>query len=320
LPIDQFSSTEENAIPPVQQLDNSAELPPNAPEIALAPEEPAVVTSVEELEAIDIPDEKVDLSEISEPDLPDFSPEETMFGIAADQKVQPKIVDIPVNIEPVTVQTLHVVNSNKESAAAPQPETHGGIHSTHLSASMMAPAVQQVKVSPPLQGADPFEKPPSVYSDASMVGPAIPQVQTSPPLEAPDVESTNKDAKVQHFRPWTLPVAEKAPSVNSDSSHMAPAVRQIRTHQLEDPDARTDSSAGSIHEVPVVEPVPVTQSVEARAPAAAEAPAKAKSESGSEGSGNIVGHAPTDLPPQFSRQPEPQPQVPVFFFTNLTNM
>jgi hypothetical protein len=207
---------------------------------------------------------------------------------------------------------------------------------------MVAPAVRQVSVSPTLKGLDKRtdssvrefqneasvpsgpEMTPSVNSDASTVGPAVQQVRISPPLKAPEADSTN----VQ-FRPRMVPVMANAPRVKSDSPHPAQSVRKLRaSRQLKDPEAETDSSVGSLREVPVVhpvpvQPVPVVQPAQAPAPAAPEkAPADAESESGSENSlglGDIVGHAPQDLPPRFSR-PTKAKVTTLFLSTNLTNV
>jgi hypothetical protein len=227
----------------------------------------------------------------------------------------------------VKLSSLPVANSIKESVAVPQAETAESIHSTRSSGSMVAPAVRQVSMSPTLKGLDtrtdssvgeasvPSEPEitPSVNSDAWTMGPTIQQVRISPSLSAPEAESTNV-----HFRPRTLPLVPKAPSVKSDSPHLARSVRKLRAaRQLRNPDAETDSSAESLHEVPVVQPV------QAPAPAAPEkAPGDAESESGSESSlglGDIIGHAPKDLPPQFSRPSRPQ-VTRLCLFTNLTNV
>jgi hypothetical protein len=302
---DQLPSTEENVAPPPPQPNTLQDLPLNAPE------EPAV-DSIQEPQIVETPDKKEQpqpFVDLSAPDPPEYAPEES---IATDENVQPETVDI----EPATVPDLPAVDSLEESVAAPEIETPDSFHYMHLPASMVSPAVQQVRISNP--------------------------------LEAPDAESTKKSTNVQAFVPWMLPESVKAPSIISDSSHLAPSVAQIRTLRLEDPDARTDSSAGSIHDNPVaepveavepvpdvqpvsdvqpipavqtipeVQPVPDTQPIPDVQPVEApttEAPVEApvaKSESGSESSlglGNLVAHAPQNLPPQFSKPAEPQVQL-----------
>jgi hypothetical protein len=197
---------------------------------------------------------------------------------------------------------------------------------------MVAPVLQKGKVSSPqeapsakaikrsmeaavLQPIRPLgseEAAPSMNLEHSMVAPAVRQLQISPS------ESTKKDPNLQPLRPWTVPGAAKAPSVKSGSSHLTLSVRQVRTPRpVEDANAETDSSDGAIHDAPVIQPV------EAPAPVApvkdhTDKESKESDSDNSLGLGNIVGHAPQDLPPQFSRPSKPK--VTLLLFTNLTNI